>query len=252
MSSEKSESTWQLPEGRRIHDEKVYLTEDRTSEPKEVFKLIGSMLQQYAAGTGPVSLLDIGSATGEFLHFAAKQFPGWDLTGLDVSEKMLTEAARKVPSARFIQGSVLDRTYFSRPRFDVITCMGVLSIFDSLEEPVTNMIATLKPKGLLIIFGMMNEYAVDVLVRCRYADAPDQPWQIGYNAFSREYYERVLQQQGKHLTWSWQKFKLSIDLPKRDDLLRNWTICTESDPHQQVRGTSQLSSQFILQVRLAG
>jgi trans-aconitate methyltransferase len=250
MSSDKSGSMWQLPEGRRIHDEKVYLAEDRASEPKEIFKLIGRTLQQYESA-GAVSLLDIGSATGEFLHFAAKQFPGWELTGLDVSEKMLAEAARKVPSAKFIQASVLDRNYFTSQQFDVITCMGVLSIFDSLEEPVSNLIAALKPKGFLIIFGMMNEFAMDVLVRCRYANAPDQPWQIGYNAFSREYYERVLQQQGKRLTWSWQKFKLPIDLPKRDDLLRNWTIRTESDPRQQIRGTSQLSSQFILEVRLA-
>jgi trans-aconitate methyltransferase len=249
MATDKSQ-TWQLPEGRRIHDEKVYLAEDRASEPKEIFKKMAELLLSYQTerSGSTISLLDIGCATGEFLHFVGQKFPDWQIAGLDVSEKMLAEAARRSPSVKFIRGSVLDKSLFDRSQFDVITCMGVLSIFDSLEEPVANLISALKPHGLLIVFGMMNEYAMDVLVRCRYANAPDQPWQIGYNAFSREYYDRVLRQH-EHLTWSWQRFKLSIDLPKREDLLRNWTIYTEFDPHQQIRGTSQLSSQFILQVR---
>jgi len=238
-----------LPEARRIHDEKVYLAEDRSSHPKEIFKQVGVILKsRFGASQVPMELLDVGSATGEFLGYVANEFPDWKLTGLDVSDRMVAESRRRLPNARFLTGSLLEQSVLSNQRFDVITCMGVLSIFDSLEEPIEVLVRALKPKGLLIIFGMMNEYAMDVLVRCRYSHAPDQPWQIGYNAFSREYYERVLGQQGRKLEFSWQKFVLPFAIAKREDLLRNWTIQTENDPHQQIRGTSQLSTQYILQV----
>jgi ubiquinone/menaquinone biosynthesis C-methylase UbiE len=239
-----------LPEARRIHDEKVYLAEDRSDKPKEIFKQVRNIFQGwYGSHPGPVELLDVGSATGDFLSFVAREFPDWRLTGLDVSERMIAESRQRIPKAQFIEGSLLDQSCLAGKQFDVITCMGVLSIFDSLEEPLGILTRALKPKGLLIIFGQMNEYAMDVLVRCRYAHTPDEPWQIGYNAFSREYYERVLGAQERKMTYTWQKFLLPIDLPRSNDLLRNWTVSHGDDPRQQMRGTSQLSTQYILQIQ---
>jgi len=249
----KTELASPLPEARRIHDEKVYLAEDRSAEPKQIFRRVKEILTTWNGYTrSQVELLDVGSATGEFVGFLSNELPTWRLAGVDVSESLNSVARQRVPSAQFHNASLLDRDFFQKSQFDVITCMGVLSIFDSLEEPLENLMLALRPNGLLLIFGMMNEYAMDVLVRCRYADAPSQPWQIGYNAFSREYYERVLRdlerKQSRPLKCHWEKFHLKTSLPRRADLLRNWTIKTEDDPYQQIRGTSQLSTQFILRV----
>lgn len=242
----------QLPEARRIHDEKVYLVEDRSDKPKEIFKQIRTIIQDWRENQmsdTPVDLLDIGSATGDFLSYVAREFHGWRLTGLDVSEKMLDVSRIRLPEVDFVQGSILDEQALAGNKYDVITCMGVLSIFDSLEVPVKNLVDALKPNGLLIIFGMMNEYAMDVLVRCRNSNYADEPWQIGYNAFSREYYERVLNSLDRSLHFSWTKFRLPFEIAKTDDLLRNWTVVLDDEKYQQIRGTSQLSTQYILTIK---
>ncbi len=240
-----------LPEARRIHDEKVYLVENRAEKPKEIFIQIRDLISGWKnVGAQNMDLQDVGCATGDFLSYVAREFPKFSLTGLDVSSKMLEVLGQRVPSANSIQASLIDDDALGGKKFDVITCMGVLSIFDSLEKPIEILLKALKPNGLLIVFGMMNEYAMDVLVRCRYSNLPNEPWQIGYNAFSREYYERVLNQSNVKLTYSWRKFQLPFSIPKNDDLLRNWTVSLDGDPFQQIRGTSQLSTQYILQVNL--
>lgn len=241
----------QLPEARRIHDEKVYLVEDRSEKPKEIFIQVRDLIKNWQCNySQPVHLLDVGCATGDFLKFVSMEFPDFKQSGLDVSQKMLMESRKRLPDTHFIEGSLLDKSALNGKKFDVITCMGVLSIFDSLEEPIEILLKALKPNGLLIIFGMMNEYAMDVLVRCRYANSPNEPWQIGYNAFSREYYERVIEQSDLKLDYSWKKFQMPFSVAKTDDLLRNWTVPLGDDPYQQIRGTSQLSTQYILEIKV--
>ncbi len=240
----------ELPPGERLHDDLVYLVENRADEPKEIFKVLRDILAaDPVSGEEQVDMLDVGCATGEFIQYLRSQFPDWTYFGLDVSEKLIEESRRRLPKVNFTCGSLLDSSCFNDRKFDVITCLGVLSIFDSLEQPLSNLIDGLSDNGTLLVFGMMNEFAVDLLVRCRYSDKPNQPWQSGFNAFSREYYAHVLRAHDRSLNWSWTRFRMPFAMPRKDDLLRNWIIRTEQDPFQQMRGTGQLSPQFILQVK---
>lgn len=231
-------------EAKRVHDEEVYLREDRRSTPKEYFKVLQTILD--AEPKRPDSrLLDIGCATGELIEFLSVKQPGWAYTGTDVSDSMLAEAARRLPQARFVNSSIMDPEFFKAHSFDIITCCGVLTIFDELETPLSNIARAMAPGATAIVFTPVNLFGMDVLLRCRRVDRPNDPWHAGYNHFSKEYFERVLRDLG--MQWTWRQFEMPFDIPRRpDDPLRNWTIATSTNPFQQMRGTGMLTNQFFL------
>ena len=66
--------------GRRTHD-KLYLNEDRKHDVKKSFKFI---LKKNKLDLNNLKVLDIGCATGDFLHYLNSQFPNADLYGADI------------------------------------------------------------------------------------------------------------------------------------------------------------------------
>ena len=76
-------------------------------------------------------VLDLGCGAGVFLRMAADR--GAAVSGLDASEGLLAEAARRVPEADLRLGE-LDRLPFADDAFDVVTAFS--SIFFALD-PVT-------------------------------------------------------------------------------------------------------------------
>jgi ubiquinone/menaquinone biosynthesis C-methylase UbiE len=70
-------------------------------------------------------VLDVGCGTGLFLKGLAAEYDGLELTGLDLSEEMLSQARRGATNARskapeFIQGSVYEMP-FADGAFDIAT-----------------------------------------------------------------------------------------------------------------------------------
>ena len=78
------------------------------------------------AGQDPanLSILEVGTSTGDVLELFA-QAGCRRLTGLDISEEMLAQARRHVPSARFIHGAI-EHHDFGTERFDVVVATFTL------------------------------------------------------------------------------------------------------------------------------
>jgi SAM-dependent methyltransferase len=71
---------------------------------------------------GAQMVLEIACGTGSILK---QMRPRYEMTGLDLSEKMLAIAAEKVPDARLIQG---DMTQFDlNESFDVVLCVHAIN-----------------------------------------------------------------------------------------------------------------------------
>ncbi|WP_058978179.1 class I SAM-dependent DNA methyltransferase [Deinococcus grandis] len=77
---------------------------------------------------GPGRALDLACGTGGFTR--ELRAAGWDVTGLDFSEAMLTEARSRLPGVPFVQGDL--RTFELGERFGLVTC-----VFDSLNNLLT-------------------------------------------------------------------------------------------------------------------
>ena len=163
----------------------------------------------------------------------------------------MAAAAARVPHAHFHCASLEDAGAIPAGAFDLVTCSGVIEIFDDLTVPLAQIVHALRPGGLALVQSIFNPQPVDVLMRYRRADLPGE-WERGWNMHARVTIERLLHTMshgGLELTYEWEPFRLSMDLPRRDDVMRAWTVETAADPHQQVNGAGQWLHPTILHIR---
>jgi len=94
---------------------------ERPGWDEEVEELAGVI-----AGLAPVRTLDVACGTG----FLTRHLPG-EVVALDQSARMLAEARRRAPTARFVQGDALDLPFADRSFDRVFTSY----FYCHLEEP---------------------------------------------------------------------------------------------------------------------
>ena len=96
----------------------------------------------------PAQILDINCGTGtDGLYLAGK---GFTVVGVDLSARMIAEAARKsrsFPNARFVEGSYEDLNHVESNRFDlVLSNFGGLNCTQNLPRVGAQVAAKLKPR----------------------------------------------------------------------------------------------------------
>jgi SAM-dependent methyltransferase len=104
-----------------------------------------ALIQRYVGRPG--RLLDVGCASGLFLRCAVKA--GWDVAGVELSERLCRTAKETLGSVAAIHCCALQHAPFSALSFDVITLWDVL---EHVRDPVGFMklcASLLKPNGLL-------------------------------------------------------------------------------------------------------
>nr|WP_262908666.1 class I SAM-dependent methyltransferase [Hymenobacter translucens] len=102
-----------------------------------------ALLNKLAPRKGRV--LDYGCGTGHFL--AASKSNGWHVAGVEPSARASTEATRRVGQP--IGNDSLAK--FEKGTFDAVTLWHVLEHVHTLNETLRELIALLKPDGVLII-----------------------------------------------------------------------------------------------------
>ena len=238
-------------QGTRIADDPIYLNENRYDNPKEMFKVLGKYITEAQFPSG-AALLDVGCATGEFLYYSKKILPTFaKFAGLDPSPDMIKHAKTHVSGVDFFVGSAVDDSIFSKREYNVVTCIGVMSIFDDFESPLRNLLSCVKENGLILITGPFNDDPIDIITRYRRADSPQKGWELGWNIFSKNSIEKMLQKSGYQLRWVWRPFRLPFALKKRPhDPMRTWTISANENPHQLVNGACQLLNMQTLSIQV--
>lgn len=232
---------------KRLADDDIYLGEERHEKPKEVFKLIASKIEERGI-SGNFKLLDVGCSTGEFIYFLKHKFKEAGFTGIDVSEKMIDKAKEKIPGGVFLCKDILTNPFISEEKYDVVVCIGVLQIFDDLETPIKSLLSCLKENGVLYVLGPFNENPVDTLVRYRTLTPNHSQWQLGWNLYSKNTYENILNQFG--VIFKWSDFKMPFSIQKTSDPMRTWTIETKDNHYQLVNGNSQMINIKLLEINL--
>lgn len=111
------------------------------------------LIRAIAGHHSPSNLLEVGCGTGTNLSRLGNQFPKAALTGLDLSEDMLTRARRKTfrrgISVTLLQGCY-DRPLGSEPAFDLIVFSYCLSMINpGWEQALDAALRDLRPGGLL-------------------------------------------------------------------------------------------------------
>ena len=162
---------------KRKHDN-LYLNENN-KKVKDSFVSVADVISRQKFS----SIADVGCATGAFPAYLKKRFPGSDIEGIEYLDSLLNKALTDFSEISFSKGNVLDKKSVTK-KFDVITMLGVLTIFDDYNTVLKNVLSWLNPKGRVILHNLVNEYDIDVFIKYRrskdnYVEADlEQGWNI--------------------------------------------------------------------------
>jgi ubiquinone/menaquinone biosynthesis C-methylase UbiE len=100
-------------------------------------------------------VLEAGCGAGRFVMQLAQRAK-W-VTGLDVASAMVTRAElnaedNKLDNTTFVVGNVIDLP-FPRGKFDIVTCLNLLFMFDDAEPAIRELLRVTKPSGQIIVLN---------------------------------------------------------------------------------------------------
>ena len=111
-------------------------------------KRLDVWLGRYLPSRGDgLRLLDVGCGTGD--HMARYRVRGFDVAGVDGSERMLEHARAKNPGAD-IQRADVETIPFPDSCFDFVLCIEVLRYLPDAQRCVQEMARVLKPGGVCL------------------------------------------------------------------------------------------------------
>ncbi len=107
-----------------------------------------------------LKLLDVACGSGRFLHQLAQAFPAMQMTGIDLSQAYLAEAARHLHGRRTVsfQQANAEALPFEAASFDIVTCVYLYhELPNEVRRRVTAEIARiLKPGGLFVFVDSLQ------------------------------------------------------------------------------------------------
>lgn len=113
-----------------------------------------------------LNIMDFGCGTGLFCKEAVAR--GYNIIGVDRSEKMLEYASKKVPSSvkLYSLGEFESQEFLEKynQHFDVITAMHVFEWIEEIESVISRMSLLLKKGGILMFAVFPKDHIRDSLV----------------------------------------------------------------------------------------
>ncbi len=100
-------------------------------------------------------LLDVGCGTGRWMDVARQS--GALATGVDLTPRILDEAARKPPLSGRITLGDASRLPFPSTSFDIVLCSFVLGYLEHRDEGIRELARGVKPGGLVIVSDLHPE-----------------------------------------------------------------------------------------------
>lgn len=235
---------------RRTHDS-FYLQVPATDQPKDSFKRSGDLLAELLGdGLKDKELLDAGCAVGHFPHYLQTRFPLARVEGLEFREDLVGKGRELFPGLKIKQGSIFEEIENYSERFDAITMLGVLQIFDDVEPIVQNLASWIrKPGGVLLVHGLFNPYDVDVFTRYRHSGGRNQDQlENGWNIVSQKTFSDACLAAGA-TSVEFHEFRINVDLePHPQDPIRSWTELNTQGEREIFNALHIRQPQFIAQV----
>ena len=238
----------------RLHD-KLYLKENRYEKPKEMFIFLLQLLRKNNLNKKKLKVLDIGCSNGEFCYFLKKNFNNFNIFGYDILKDLILKARQKVKNVKFYQGSILNKNLINKNEFDITFCLGVISIFDSFELSLNNLINWTKSGGKIYVFAFFNNYPIDVNIKFSRSEnwLKNKPkfWESGYNVFAKKTISKFLKNHKKVNSFKFYDFTMKKNLKiNHKDYIRSWTINSAYKKKLIMNGTNLLHPFSFLEINL--
>lgn len=208
---------------------------------KDYFKEIKKiLLKKYQ--NKKISLIDVACASGDFLYYL-KKIKNFELSGIDYSKELLNNAKNKNTNIEFKKIDIKKNNNFKK-KFDVVTCLGTMSVFDDWEIPIKNLFKLCKKNGLIILYDPINIYHIDTILRFK----KEGKWFSGFNLFSKETIVRKFKHINKKCKIKFTKFDLKTNLKMKKNKMNAWT--TKIDNRKRIMvGTSQVLDFYLIKIK---
>ena len=229
----------------RIADDGIYLNENRYKKPKFSFTKLFELIKYHKNE----SFLDIGCATGELIYYLNSLLPDRCYKGIDISKNLIDRAKLNVPNVDFFQQDISQpyNAWIYKPKADIVSMLGVLSVFDNYEDIFNNLISCTNKNGYIYILMIYTSDPIDVIMR--YRRSGSKIWESGWNTFSKESIKNFLESKSIIKDYKWHDFDTDIDLKKQDDPMRKWTTKI-GGKKETIVGSGQIINQTILEIKI--
>ncbi len=238
----------------RTHD-LLYLNENRYDEPKQLHQDILTSIEAFLNQVNRIqsaTILDAGCAAGEFSYYLHKSLTNVRVFGFDLLPDLIEKAKTKVPGVDFIVGDIQSSSTVEESFADVVTCTGVLSIFDDFVPVVENLIYWCKPKGRVYLHSLFSNYPFDVRLRYGASDSYGSGvLETGWNIFSKASVSNFLESKimrGQITSFRFDDFNMKTKLEMKEDLIRSWTVEDGEGNLMLTNGLNLLQPHAILEI----
>ena len=232
----------------RSHDD-LYLYENRYDEPKKLFQEMSRLAKESLSKplAHPIRILDVGCAAGEFAYYLRTEFPEAKITAFDLRQDLVDKAKANVDDVEFFVANIFNHYAVQPESFDLIFCSGVLSIFDDFRPIIDNLMSWKSSTGVVVLHGLFNNYPVDVNIKYKLAENYESTeLEAGWNIFSKASVSTYLNNSKFDLKYFFKDFRIDLELPKKEDILRSWTFRNESNGLELTNGLSVIQPHSIL------
>jgi ubiquinone/menaquinone biosynthesis C-methylase UbiE len=229
----------------RTADLDIYINQSYKN-PKEMFKQVASLIDIKNKGN-ETSILDIGCATGAFLYYLRTLNKDLNLQGVEYSSDFVkkSEEYLKTHDIKVTTGDANNLSNFKPAQFDVVTTLGVTSIFDDFRPSFDEMIRVSKNGAQCINATIVNELPIDVIIK--YINPSTNEIESGWNKFSKQSISNYLESKKEVENFEFIKHVMPFDMPEGDDKMRNWTVLNDKGERILWNGLNmEISIYFIV------
>lgn len=233
------------------HTNAFYQTENRY-KVKSSFVWIADIIERNHAVQKEMSLCDVGCAAGDFLKYMYERFYIEKLVGIDCNENVLELANKNCPMSRLICADISEEEFEKKyekvlyDKYDLVTLMGTLYLFDDFRLPVKNLLSLVKDDGVAFIFGSFNQYGIDVSYKYRFSKDGKI---YSCEDFSHSIASVTNWAEENGCSVKCYEFSLPVEIERTDDPLRVWTHTLENGHYLQRDGLNRVKEQFLLEIR---
>ena len=137
------------------------------------------------------SVCDLGSGFGDMYHYLTGHFKGVQYTGIDISERLLSQARLSCPQGNFVYRDILSKPL--NREYDYILCSGALNLKIEDHEQFVEQMLTIMFQGCRrgVAINFLSTY-VDFQVERNFHFSPEKALTLGkkltrYVALRHEY-----------------------------------------------------------------
>ncbi|MBI4357997.1 MAG: methyltransferase domain-containing protein [Candidatus Omnitrophica bacterium] len=196
-----------MGEENRVRERYDHLAEKYDLRWRDYISSTLNFLKRWMNVKGTEKILDVACGTGTLEQLLVKDYPKQNISGVDISEKMLAVAGHKLgasPNVTFSKAAA-SRVPFPEAHFDLVVCANSFHFFDDPARSLNEMKRVLKTAGRIIILDWCRNYLL-----CRLCDLCLKLFDTAHRqCYSQEELNRFLSDVGFRIVKE-KKFKINF------------------------------------------